>query len=628
MKYSFIILFIMSSLGSFGQHIYQQEWKDVDSLSGLGQPKSALELVERIYQSAKAKKDAPQFAKASLYKIKLQSDFEEDYMVNAIASLEMDVKTTPSPLKQVIHSMLAELYWGYYERNRYMFLNRTETISYEPGDIKTWSLKKLLQVTIHHYTQSLESPANLRSTSLNMYDDILLSQKDSRKFRPTLYDFLAHRAVDFYMNSESGLTQPSYVFRIDNPQYLAPAQDFAGLKIATNDSLSFEFHALQLLQDLIGFHLTDKDPLALIDVDLKRLKFVYENTVIPLKDSIYLSTLHALEQKYSNHPSSTEVSYEIASVLNASGQLYQPLVSDDHKWDLKEALGICDNAIKRFPESDGTANCKYLNELIRQQALELTLAYANVPDKPFIGLVVYRNIPKVYFRLLKTSPEQDREWRETGVNENLYKNYLALPVEKSWSVNLPGDGDFQAHKVEIRIPGLAAGYYVLLSSTGSDFIKDASIMAANNFWVTGISHISRQTDEGAYDIYMADRQEGTPLSGVKASTYYREYNYTSRKYENKVGAVYTSGKDGFIAIPSSEKKGRSNSFYIDFRKGKDRLATENYFYQNPNAPYEPRVITTTYFFTDRAIYRPGQTIYFKGIVLEKQGDEIHVKTKF
>ena len=59
MKYSFIILFIMSSLGSFGQHIYQQEWKDVDSLSGLGQPKSALELVERIYQSAKAKKDAP-----------------------------------------------------------------------------------------------------------------------------------------------------------------------------------------------------------------------------------------------------------------------------------------------------------------------------------------------------------------------------------------------------------------------------------------------------------------------------------------------------------------------------------------------------------------------------------------
>lgn len=628
MKYSFIFLIIMSGMLSFGQYNYQEQWKNVDSLSGLGQPKSALELVEKIYLSAKTQNDASQFAKASLYKIKLQSDFEEDYMVNAIALLETEAKATPSPLRQVIHSMLAELYRGYYESNRYMFLNRAETVGYENDDIKTWSLKKLLQVTMQHYTQSLQSPADLKSTSLNMYDDILLPQKDSGKFRPTLYDFLAHRAVDFYMNSESGLTQPAYVFRIDNPLCLAPAQDFAALKIATMDSLSFEFHALQLLQDLIAFHLTDKDPLALIDVDLKRLKFVYENTVIPLKDSIYLSTLHSLEQKYPNNPGSTEVSYEIADFLNTSGQLYQPLVSDDHKWDLKEALSICENAIKRFPDSDGAANCKYLKELIQLQSLELTLAYANVPGKPFTGLVTYRNIPKIHFRLIKTTPEKDREWRENGVSENLYKTYLALPVEKNWLVDLPGDGDFQSHKVEIRIPELPTGYYVLLSSPDPDFKTASKILAANNFWVTCISHISRQSENGAYDIYMADRQEGAPLSGVKASTYYREYDYTSRKYENKPGAVYTSDKNGFIAIPSAENKGHSNAFNIDFRKGKDRFATENYFYQNPYPQNEQRVITTTYFFTDRAIYRPGQTICFKGIVLEKQGDETRIKAKF
>lgn len=628
MKYLFNILFIMSTLFSFGQHNYKEQWKAVDSLSGIGQPKSALELVGKIYQSAKEQNDAPQFAKASLYKIKLQSDFEEDFMISAIASLETEVKTTPSPLRQILHSMLAELYWGYYESNRSMFLNRAETVGYESDDIKTWSLKKLLQVTIYQYSKSLESTADLKSTSLDMYDDILLSQKNSRKFRPTLYDFLAHRAIDFYINSESSLTQPAYVFRIDNPLYLAPAPDFAVIKIVSKDSLSFEFHALELMQDLIGFHLTDNDPHALIDVDLKRLKFVYENTVIPLKDSIYLSALRLLEQKYSDHPGSTEVSYEIANALYTSGQLYQPLVSFDHKWDMKNALGICENAIKRFPDSDGAANCKYLKELILQQSLELTLAYANVPEKPFTGLVTYRNIPKVYFRLLKTTPEKDREWRENSMNENLYKTYLTLPVEKNWSVDLPVDNDFQSHKVEIKIPELASGYYVLLLSTGSDFIKDTNILAANNFWVTGISHISRQTEEGAYDIYVADREEGTPLNGVKASTYYRAYNYTSRQYENKAGIVYTSLKDGFIAIPALEKKGRSNAFYIDFQKGKDRFATENYFYQNPYAPNEPRVITTTYFFTDRAIYRPGQTIYFKGIILEKQGDKTSIKKKF
>ncbi|MEI6749760.1 MAG: hypothetical protein WCM93_11430, partial [Bacteroidota bacterium] len=469
MKYSFIILFTITSLVTFGQNNYQKQWAEVDSLSEIGQPKSALELVSKIYLSAKEQKDAPQFVKASLYRIKLQSDFEEDYMETAISSLETEVITTPSPLSQVIHSMLAELYWGYYENHRYLFLDRAETVGYESSDIKTWSLKKILQVTMQHYSKSLEYPADLKSTSLKMYDAILLVQKGSGKFRPTLYDFLAHRVVDFYMNSESGLTQPAYVFTVNNPLYLAPAQIFSGLSITTKDSLSFEYNALQIMQDLITFHFADKDPLALIDVDLKRLKFVYQNIVIPAKDSIYLSTLRSLENKFSDHPGSTEVSYEIANVLYTSSQLYQPLVSDGHKWDIKEALSTCNNAIKRFPDSDGAANCKYLREMLNQQSLNLTIGYANVPDKPFTALLAYRNITKVFFRLVKSTPDQDRDWRDNNVSENLYKTYLTLPVEKSWSVDLPGDGDFQSHKAEVRIPDLANGYYILLSSPDPDF---------------------------------------------------------------------------------------------------------------------------------------------------------------
>jgi uncharacterized protein YfaS (alpha-2-macroglobulin family) len=628
MKYTFLFLFTFAGLISFGQNNYRKQWAEIDSLSELGQPKSALELVSKIYLSAKEQKDAPQFVKASLYRIKLQSDFEEDYMETAIASFETEVKTTPSPLKQVVHSILAELYWSYYEGHRYMFLDRAETVDYESNDIKTWSLKKILEVTIEHYSLSLENAADLKSTSLKMYDAVLLAQKESKNFRPTLYDFLAHRAVDFYMNSESGLMQPAYVFKLDNPKFLASAQEFANLKITTRDSLSFEYNAVLIMQDLIGFHISDKDPAALLDVDLKRLKFVYQNIAVPSKDSIYISTLRLLENKFSDHPGSAEVSYEIANVLYTSGQLYQPLVSDNHKWEMKEALETCVDAIKRFPYSDGAANCIYLKEQINQQALNLTISYANVPDKPFPALLTYRNISKAYFRLVKTTPDEDRDWRENGVNENLYKTYLALPVEKSWSVDLPVDGDFQSHKVEVRMPELSVGYYVLLSSPDAGFNPDSRILAANNFWITSISYVSRQNDEGAYDIYLAGRNEGNPLNAVKASTYFREYNYTTRKYENNAGPIFTSDKDGLIEIPSSNNKQRNNSFYIDFRLGSDRFATENYFYQYSYAPVEPRQVTTTYFFTDRAIYRPGQTLYFKGIVLEKLGEETKIKAKF
>ncbi len=55
-------------------------WKKVDSLSGQGLPQSALELVNNIYKQAETKADWPEFIKASLYQLKLRSDFEENFI--------------------------------------------------------------------------------------------------------------------------------------------------------------------------------------------------------------------------------------------------------------------------------------------------------------------------------------------------------------------------------------------------------------------------------------------------------------------------------------------------------------------------------------------------------------------
>ena len=65
---------------------------------------------------------------------------------------------------------------------------------------------------------------------------------------------------------------------------------------------------LQLMQELMVFHLSDKDPLALIDVDMKRLKFAWQKMVIPSKDSVYLAALRSLENKYRDFSGSTAVS--------------------------------------------------------------------------------------------------------------------------------------------------------------------------------------------------------------------------------------------------------------------------------------------------------------------------------
>ncbi|NOX47838.1 MAG: hypothetical protein GXO89_12755, partial [Chlorobi bacterium] len=169
---------------------YLSDWKRVDSLEKRRLPKSALKIVDEIYIKAKAEENYPQFIKASLYKLKLQSDFKEDFMEMAISDLNDEIAQSESPVKQILYSIQAELYWRYYQSNRYKFMERTVGGDINSDDIKTWDLKHLLDVVIKNYLASLENPDDLKRTHLKDYDAILDTSKHSKEYRPTIYDFL------------------------------------------------------------------------------------------------------------------------------------------------------------------------------------------------------------------------------------------------------------------------------------------------------------------------------------------------------------------------------------------------------------------------------------------------------
>ena len=53
----------------------------------------------------------------------------------------------------------------------------------------------------------------------------------------------------------------------------------------------------------------------------------------------------------------------------------------------------------------------------------------------------------------------------------------------------------------------------------------------------------------------------------------------------------------------------------------DRLQTETGIYQYKTYSENRKTYPKTFFFMDRAIYRPGQTVYFKGIMIETDGEK-------
>src|SRR4029077_4741893 len=135
---------------------------------------------------------------------------------------------------------------------------------------------------------------------------------------------LAHRALDYFKNDERNITRPAYAFEIDEASAFDPAADFIRHKFITRDSLSLEYKALLLYQQLISFHLNDARPDALIDVDIERIEFANEKGVQENKKELYLAALNHVAHQYENLSAASQAWYLIAQQYNEDGDTYQP----------------------------------------------------------------------------------------------------------------------------------------------------------------------------------------------------------------------------------------------------------------------------------------------------------------
>ncbi|PKO97742.1 MAG: hypothetical protein CVU14_09710, partial [Bacteroidetes bacterium HGW-Bacteroidetes-9] len=608
----------------------KDKWKQVDSLIANGLPQSALEVVNEIYVRAQKEGNMPEFLKASIYQLRLRSDFEEDYILKYIGETEKNLQKTPAPARQVLHSILADLYWQYYQQNRYRILDQTVVSGNISDDIATWDAKKLVDKVSSNYLESLNDPISLQSVSLKMYDPILQTAEGSKNFRPTLFDFLAHRAIDFFMNEEASITKPINQFVMKDLSLLSLPDVFTGLKIVTPDSLSFHFNALSLLSQVEKFHLNDEEPAALVDATLKRLDFVHNKINQPDKDSVYLSTLLALEVRYRENPVSADVIEKIANYWYSGIQKPELLKSQANNSSKATSNYVtarewCLKAINNFPESDGAKNCRVMLLSIEEPSLMFNIDQEAVPGKAFPVLINFRNTSKVWFRLL--APDYDKE---VNLQQNIYgerglDKYLAMKPLKSWSITLPETSDYQAHSTEAIMPALEAGYYTLLISGSEKFDRGSSPVAIREFWVSAISYISKRNEDGTGLFYLLNRSTGHPLQGVMIQSFSREYEYRTRSYIRKDMESYTSGPDGSFQIQSLSGRDYS-TLSFDFRLNNDRLVADNYFSRYRNNPKDRSEKIRTFFFTDRSIYRPGQPVYFKGIVVGTENEKSRVVT--
>ena len=594
---------------------YKSAWEKVDSLEQQGLTRSALEVVEEIYKAAKKDNNQPQFIKSIFYKLKYGNYIEEDSHVKIVNDVKAEIKVAPFPANAILESILANIYWQYYQNNRWRFQQRTETINFDTEDFQTWDLARLVREIVKYYKASLEKSDSLKRISIKEFEDILIySNSDQAYLRPTLFDLLANQALTFYLNDEASVTDPVYKFYLQKPEDFSAAEKFVKINYQTRDSLSLKFHAIQLYQQLVEFHLDDNVKDALIDVDLARLNFVKSNSVLPEKDNLYISSITKMEERFSTVPYSTMISYNKARYYYDEGQKYSPTVSDDYKWDIKKALEICNSAIEKFPDTFGASECTWLKNQILQKNLQFTTEYGNIPNKPFRGLISYKNVNKIYLRVIPW--DESSEKKEKRINQQeLIQLYTSQKPIKEWSLDLPDDKDYQQHSVEIKMPELSAGWYLVLVATDPEFTYIKNAVGYSKTWVSAISYVRRDMNDKKVQFYVMDRETGKALSNVNVEVLVQTYNQDAREYRFIKVEDGKTNNEGLFEF--NKKENNYNNYRVIFKKDNDRFESQNYYSYYRQS--EPVRRLTTFFYLDRAIYRPGQIVYFKGLIIDTDG---------
>jgi len=595
---------------------YKDQWKKVDSLEQKGLYKSALDEVNSIFEKAKAVENSPEIVKSVLYKLKLSDYLREENSAMSIIEVDNLAAISNFPTKQILYSISAEAYTRYYNQNRWKFINRTEAKGIVLNDIRTWDLTTINRKIRENYELSLTEVNRLQKSALSDYKAMLNYYGESVLQRPTLYDFLAHRALNFYQNTELSLPSSEEPFVITDNNYFADSKKFMEASNPTNDSISFsnDWQALKILRELTAFHMNDKTPEASFDLELIRLDFVLSKSLNDTKAAAYESALKRLIETYSSNALSTEAQFKLASLYASKGNDYS-IETPENRWKKKEAHEICQQAIAAFPKSYGAGLCKNLMETIEFKDADFTTekAYSSKVSKRC--LVSYKNVNKLYFRLVKTEASFNQAYNSNRQEE--MKSLLQLPAEYAWTSELYQTEDFQKHQTEIILPNVGLGHYSLIASTKANFELDSNSISYNTFYVSDLAFLyNSSSTETTNSIYVTDRETGTPIKGATVEVFTQKYDYNTSNYKYTKEQTLTTNDKGL-----AELKNSANYSYRMFKisKGTD-VYYENqnmYFYRESE---DEKPYTTTNFFTDRQIYRPGQTVYFKGIRIEHKGN--------
>lgn len=530
------------------------------------------------------------------------------YLLNQIDATQDDI-----PANAVWHSYLATCLVDKYQSDSYSIKSRTPVQNVLPENLSLWDGQTFRQQIVLHFQQSLLSVNRLMEIPLSDYEE-MLCLSPSILYRPTLFDFLAHQACNYYASTRYSADDFKEESILPEDTFLSDNETFCKMSVESPDTLSQTYLMLKLFQLWTEQHLQDADPSALIDITMFRLNSVLNCFYFDVFPDAYLQTLMALEKRYAGKPGYENICYHIAKYYEDRSEQYDPILYPDYQFDKSTAVQWYEKVISFDPASYEAKRAQSEIKFIKAAGIDLL----SIPAQPFekmSGEMVFAANTAVLLPLQLKNID-DLHVRVISVDESFYvkdnydmvKDLLKEKVVYETVLQIKAEKDYSFHTGQLMIPKMENGhYYLLLSDAPFTADSDKDHVLARHFQVSNINCTSRMTDNRKEEeFFVFDRTSGTPVAKAVVTV---SFSNKSKKAPVKL----ITDADGHCVYRNEDGFGYAS---LSVSKGTDKLTRMQTCFYGDNVDDKTDTVVLTQLFTDRKLYRPGQTVYFKGILVK------------
>lgn len=573
-------------------------WSDFDRLVSEHKLQAAFDVAERIRQNAatdpsKESEVAESLIQQTQLRIALHGD----------ATAVRFLSEAPWP-KTFLQRTILELYLGealhsYVRSYAWEVRQRTRIDSAGELALEQMTADQIIGAALTAYQRIWAARTELDDASAAALGPYLEPGDYPDGVRDTLRDLLTYQAVSILADTTHWRPeQSSDLHALDLDLLLASPTRAVDLDDAAVHPLARLCHALD---DLERWHTQGSRAAAALEARLERCKRLHAAFSEPMDRARIEQRLESVVREFPRSGWWSVAQATLARLLLRSGHRVRA-----------DELALA-GALAKDVDSRGRAQCSAISESIRQPEFKVQARQQDGPGRRSI-LVEYKNLRVLYFRAfaldlekqlwsgqdyhaLPGYPDFQRIWRES-------RGPLTGRPAAQWSIELPETTDFEMHRVYVTPPVTQPGLYVVMVSARNDFEDTTgNRLCAASVVISNLAILCQPTERGL-EVLVVRGTDGAPVPG--AEVVLGRYGYAG-KHTLVAKVVTTAVGEASLRV----SPGQDYGLFLTAKKDGDVALQTHCTAATREARDDIREILH---YTDRSIYRPEQTLYFKVII--------------